>query len=161
MIEFFKNLFNKKPSTIKEITGDLVKQAKDYDIIVHGCNCFCTMGSGIAPQIKKKWPEAYEVDKASVRGDRRKLGTITFTKNTKPIVINAYTQFNYGGPGRNLDYKAVRSCMKQIRFLFSRKKIAMPMIGAGLAGGNWSKIFGIIKQELEGEDVTIIKWDQG
>ena len=79
---------------IKEITGDLIADADNYDVIVHGANCFCTMKSGIAKQIIQHFPEAEKVDKSTVKGDRAKLGTITHTTATKPIVVNAYTQYN-------------------------------------------------------------------
>ena len=39
---------------MKTIKGDLIKLAQDgeFDVIVHGCNCMCTMSAGIAKQIK-------------------------------------------------------------------------------------------------------------
>ncbi|RYF46165.1 MAG: phosphatase, partial [Cytophagaceae bacterium] len=41
--------------------GDLVQKAKvgEFDVIVHGCNCFCQMGAGIAKTIKQVFPAAY------------------------------------------------------------------------------------------------------
>ena len=56
---------------IKFVTGDLLDKAEngDYDIIVHGCNCFCVMGSGIAAQIRERYPEAAEIDKQTLRGN--------------------------------------------------------------------------------------------
>ena len=38
---------------MKYIDGDLIRLAKQgtFDVIAHGCNCFCTMGAGIAPQM--------------------------------------------------------------------------------------------------------------
>ena len=59
--------------------GNLITLAKErhFDIIAHGCNCFCTMGSGIAPQIAKAFPEAYDVDQKTVKGDKKKLGVFT------------------------------------------------------------------------------------
>lgn len=38
---------------MKVITGNLIKLAinGDFDVIIHGCNCFCKMGAGIAKQI--------------------------------------------------------------------------------------------------------------
>ena len=32
------------------VKGDLIKSAKEgqFDVIIHGCNCFNTMGAGIA-----------------------------------------------------------------------------------------------------------------
>ena len=41
--------------SFKYKVGDLIEAAKSGEINVfgHGCNCFCTMGSGIAPLIKE------------------------------------------------------------------------------------------------------------
>ena len=65
---------------MKVIRGDLVQLALagKFDVIVHGCNCMCTMGAGIAKQIKQKFPEAYRVDCQTKKGDRSKLGTISY-----------------------------------------------------------------------------------
>jgi O-acetyl-ADP-ribose deacetylase (regulator of RNase III) len=41
---------------------------------------------------------------------------------------------------------------------FSGKTFGLPMIGAGLAGGDWDIIEGIIQEELNGEDVTVVKY---
>jgi len=38
-------------------------------------------------------------------------------------------------------------------------KFALPMIGAGLGGGNWQKIKGIIEDVFKQEDVTVIEYD--
>ncbi len=143
---------------IKEITGDLIADAANYDVIVHGANCFCTMKSGIAKQVVAVFPQARQADLATVKGDRGKLGTLSFTKNTIPVVVNAYTQFEYGTDKMNCDYEAVRSCMKELKQKFSGKKIGLPQIGAGLAGGDWTIIKQIITEELTGEDVTIVYW---
>ena len=52
--------------TIKYIKGDLVRDAeKDFDVIGHGCNCWCTMGAGIALGVKRKWRRAYDADTAT------------------------------------------------------------------------------------------------
>jgi O-acetyl-ADP-ribose deacetylase (regulator of RNase III) len=120
------------------------------------------MGSGIAPQIKAKFPEAYEVDCATTKGDVHKLGTITHTvKQTTPTVVNLYSQFGYGGRkmGKpDLNYDALRAGLKVVKQKFSGKTIGMPKIGAGLAGGDWDKIEKIIQEELIGEYVTIVNW---
>ncbi|HLP52717.1 MAG TPA: macro domain-containing protein [Chitinophagales bacterium] len=145
---------------IKEITGDLIGDAKHYDVIVHGANCFCTMKSGIAKQVIENFPEAQQVDNLTTKGDRKKLGTISHTKNTTPIVVNAYTQFEFGTDKMNCDYNAMRSCLKELKKTFGGKKIGMPQIGAGLAGGDWNIIKQIIHDELNDEDVTIVYWNK-
>lgn len=148
---------------IKYVDGDLLKLADEgnFDVIGHGANCFCVMGAGIAPQIKAKYPEAYEVDCKTTAGDLKKLGTITHTTNTVPTVVNIYSQFDTKGRkvGRvDLDYSALRSGLRELKNKFSGKRIGLPMIGAGLAGGDWSIIEKIIKEEMRGEYVTIVKY---
>lgn len=146
---------------IRYIDGDLVRDADKYDVIAHCCNCFCTMGSGIAPQIKHKFPKAYEADCKTIKGDEAKLGTISYTENTTPIVVNLYGQFDYTGrrSGKmDLDYDALRSALKAMRDKFTGKTFGMPMIGAGLAGGDWNVIEAIIEEEMRGEYVTIVRY---
>ena len=146
---------------IRYIDGDLVKESDNFDVIAQGCNCFCVMESGIAPQIKAKFPEAYAVDCATIKGDKSKLGTITHTLNTKPVVVNIYSQYDTKGrrEGKmDLDYDALRSGLKELKAKFSGKHIGLPMIGSGLAGGSWDIIEQIIEEEMRGEYVTIVRY---
>lgn len=144
---------------MKVIIGDLLKQKTDYDIIIHGCNCFSTMGAGIARQIKAEIPEAFQVDINSKLSPIEKLGGFTFTQNHKPTIVNAYTQYGFRGK-RDLEYAAVKSALRSINTKVTGKKIALPLIGAGLAGGNWEIIKKIIELELKDNDVTVIIWDR-
>ena len=75
------------------IRGDLIALAQDghFDVIVHGCNCQCTMGAGIAKAIKEAFPEALEADKGTTKGDRNKLGTLS----TASIASFRLTTFLY------------------------------------------------------------------
>ena len=149
---------------MKTITGDLLHLALDgrFDVIVHGCNCQCTMGKGIAASIKQQFPEAYAADLATPKGDRAKLGTISAAEVDRPparfTVVNAYTQFHYRGPGVRADYDALRAAFAAIKRQFTGRRIAYPKIGAGLARGDWSVISRIIDDELAGEDHTLVEF---
>jgi O-acetyl-ADP-ribose deacetylase (regulator of RNase III) len=148
---------------IRYVDGDLLKLADEnnFDVIAHGCNCFCVMGAGIAPQIKAKYPEAYAVDCETTAGDEKKLGTITHTKNTTPIVVNIYSQYDTKGRRQgkmDLDYDALRSGIKAMKEKFSGKRFGLPQIGSGLAGGDWTIIEKIIEEEMRGEYVTIVNY---
>ena len=149
---------------MKTMTGDFVHLAKsgEFVLIVHGCNCFCTMGAGVAKGIKAAFRAASKADLATARGDRTKLGTCTFGKiersRTSLVVVNAYTQFDYRGSGPKLDYEATRSCFRWIKQQHSGKRIGLPKIGAGLAGGDWARIAAVIEEELAGEDVTLVEF---
>jgi O-acetyl-ADP-ribose deacetylase (regulator of RNase III) len=149
---------------MKTISGDLIQLAENghFDVIAHGCNCFCTMGAGIAKAVKEIFPAAFEADKATQRGDRAKLGTCSFAEialgSSSLVVVNAYTQFDWLGRGPKVDYAAVRSCMGWIKRHYSGRRIGLPRIGAGLAGGDWPTIAAIIEEELSGEDVILVEF---
>ena len=106
---------------MKIIKGDLIQLALKgkFDVIIHGCNCFCTMGAGIAKGIKSEFPEAYEADLKTEKGNKDKLGTysnaITERNGYKIIIINAYTQHHYKGRRMKADYEAIRSVFKKIK----------------------------------------------
>jgi O-acetyl-ADP-ribose deacetylase (regulator of RNase III) len=149
---------------MKVIKGDLIKLALDgrFDVIVHGCNCHCTMGAGIAKSIKEIFPEAYAADLTTTKGSREKLGSIsatTITRDGKQLaIVNGYTQFNWRGPGVLVDYAAVRTVMKHVKARFPERRIGYPKIGAGLAKGDWTLIAQIIDAELEEEDHTLVEY---
>jgi O-acetyl-ADP-ribose deacetylase (regulator of RNase III) len=144
---------------MKVVKGDLIKLAiaGEFDVIVHGCNCFCTMGAGIAATIKKIFPEAYTADRKSEYASKEKLGTYTSATIKYLTIVNAYTQYDFKGR-RNADYDAIRNVFKLIKQDFPGKKIGYPLIGAGLAGGDWNIISQIINEELEGEDHTLVEY---
>lgn len=147
--------------TIKYIDGDLVRDSNQYDVILHGANCFCVMGAGIALQIKAKFPEAYAVDCTTKKGDKSKLGTISYTTNTTPIVVNCYSQYDFRGRSigvMDCDYGAIKTALQAVKKNFTGKKIGMPKIGSQLAGGDWDVIVRIVEEVLAGEDVTVITW---
>jgi len=146
------------------VQGDLLQLALAgrFDVIVHGCNCQCAMGKGIALSIKNKFPEAYDADLKTTKGDRDKLGTITVAQiqraSARFAVVNAYTQFHYRGDGVLADYDAIRSAFKHLKQQFGGHRIGYPKIGAGLAKGDWATIAAIIDEELAGEDHTLVEF---
>ena len=147
---------------MKTVEGDLIEMALEgkFDCIAHGCNCFNTMGRGIALLIKKHFPEAWQADQATKKGDISKLGIFTFaySKRYDLFVINVYSQYKYWGTKVKVDYKAIESSMRLINKYFRGRTIGLPMLGAGLAGGDWAIISKIIEKELANMDVTIVEW---
>lgn len=137
--------------------GEIVKNVSRDNpnkniVLVHGCNCHNNMGAGIALRIKNLWPQAYSADCLSNRGDVNKLGTYTLAV-VEPnfVVVNLYTQYNYGGAKVNLSYEALESGLRlmvdnvnsdSVIFLLPAK------IGCGLAGGDIKLTQPIIEKEL-------------
>lgn len=162
----------------KEIKGDLIELALqgNFDVITHGCNCFCTMGAGIAPKMAKAFEcNNYRLEEKRYKADINKLGCIDFSKfelidnnypNTKSLyVINSYTQYGFGSNHLNgtktpLDYEALTLCMRKINHKFKGKHIGLPRIGCGLAGGDWNMVKSIIQKELRNCDVTVVIYNK-
>lgn len=158
---------------MKEITGNLLDIQEG--IIVHGCNCQGVMGSGIARQIKDKWPTVYigykyEFDKTGLMlGDIQvfssNLGIDNFNLPiweysklpSKLIIVNAMTQ-KYYGSGLQVNYDAISACFYRIKILADTVDLPIyfPKIGAGLGGGDWSIISQRIDQALQEREGTVV-----
>jgi O-acetyl-ADP-ribose deacetylase (regulator of RNase III) len=157
-------------NTIKYIKGNLLDELNNYDIIIHGCNCFCVMGAGIAKQISNKYPEVLLIDKQTIKGDINKLGNYSEYKAGKFSIINGYSQYSYGLYEPNSDKsKTERIRLNAIEKLFinlkkdfgnKNLKFLFPLIGSGLAGGDSFIINNTINKIMKNEDLTCIIWDK-
>lgn len=143
---------------IKYVEGSLIDASEKY--ILHGCNAQGVMGAGVAKLIRAKWPSAYLAYKASKQHNGMRLGVITFAScSDGTVVFNGITQESYGWDSavQYVDYWAVREVMQGMNFLAQSlddyvdrvgvPSIAMPMIGAGLGGGDWDVISAIVEEE--------------
>jgi len=136
---------------MREIQGNLIDLAKrgEFDVIVHGCNCFHIMGGGIAKPIREQFPAAYGSDCCTIRGSIHKLGSFSFAHIPmyKLTVVNAYTQYH---PGHDFRLQAYKDAMKQISIVFSQLRIGMPLIGCGIAGADWKDLRPILADIFDG-----------
>lgn len=141
---------------------DLAEQGK-FNVIVHGCNCFHVMGAGIAKEIRGRYPDVCVADvQHSAKGDKSKLGKYSYAVVQGPApyywrfaIVNAYTQYGYG-KGLQVSYNAVQQVFRSIKKGFPGARIGYPLIGAGLAGGDWNVIQTIINTELYGLDHSVV-----
>lgn len=113
---------------MKYVKGNLLDLAEQgqFDIVVHGANCQNTMNSGIAKEIRERFPKAYLADQVTEKADIDKMGCFTQayidgvryehplkdfgfdefeaderTEGARKIrysftILNAYTQYTYG-----------------------------------------------------------------
>jgi len=148
--------------------GDLLDA--DEIAIVHGCNAQGVMGSGVAKQIRERFPEAYTTYLAMKEYGGMKLGGVSFASfhdvddNPTKYVFNAITQEFYG---RNpnivyVSYDAIGEAFSLINDFckeYNIKEIAMPKIGAGLANGDWDRIKSIIEFECSDVKPIVYLWE--
>jgi O-acetyl-ADP-ribose deacetylase (regulator of RNase III) len=125
-------------SMLKHTKGNLLDlaEAGEFDIVVQGCNCFNTMGGGIAREIAERYPMAAIVDDETEKGDFNKLGNYTTAFTGKFLIVNAYTQYNMSQGTDVFEYSAFDLICQKLHKEFGTKRIGLPYIGMGLAGGD-------------------------
>lgn len=157
---------------LKHATGNLIDMAEQglFDVIVHGCNCLNTMGSGIALEIRTRYPGAYEADTLATeqwKNPVAKLGNFstyaTIGKGKPFIIVNAYTQVNFAPRGvDHFEYESFSLILRKLRAL-GPVRFGFPYIGMGLAGGNESRIIAMIEKfahdvHNDGGSVTLVRF---
>lgn len=145
---------------ITYVKGNLLDSNCDY--ICHQVNCQGVMGSGIAKQIRERWPEVYEEYMAyckycnkhglSMLGHNVDVPVDDYEKR----VVNMFSQDNCGYDGkRYTSYDAFCNCLFDIRKLVRGGTIGFPKnIGCGLGGGNWKVVSALI-EEILGKDYEV------
>lgn len=148
--------------------GNLLDAPVDY--ICHQVNCQGRMGSGIAKQIRERWPVVYDEYHAKFQEMEDEISKMCggfeyqldvsevllghmqiVPVNDKQSVINMFAQQYYGYDGlRYTSYDAFWSCLgKILEEVPKGSKIGFPWkIGCGLGGANWEVIMTMIEQVL-------------
>lgn len=151
---------------VKYVKGDLLETHCDY--ICHQVNCQGVMGSGIAKQIREKWPEVFDeyIRRCNAAPSDNPsfwlLGTPQYVIVGDICVINMFSQKDYGYDQRRYtSYDAFWECLVDIACTTSvGKSIGFPKnIGCGLGGGDWNIISTMIEDVL-GKDFDVYIYER-
>lgn len=142
---------------IERHRGDMLSVQRG--LLVHGCNAQGVMGSGVALAIRRRYPGAFTAYSNQAERLGLHLGDVIFHvvklgHDGEPslVVANAVTQQYYGRePDRlYLSYDALSACFQKVAAYARRHGLPVhfPLIGCGLAGGDWAKVAPRIEAEL-------------
>jgi O-acetyl-ADP-ribose deacetylase (regulator of RNase III) len=135
----------------------------------HVCNCQGVMQSGIALQVKEKYPEVYVAYKEAEKLHKEvfqirglKLGTISSAKilnYDSKFGYNLHAQEFYGyGGKRYLSYEAIYTGLEFVRDDMSRRSlrtILFPFnMGCDRAGGDWNVVEAMIESVFKGTEIN-------
>lgn len=147
---------------IKIVKGDLLKS--NVDIIVHQVNCQGKMGSGLAKQIRDRFPEVYKdyVNFCRQKYDGKLLGEALFCFDffSNKTIVNLFAQDKYGyDKKRYTDYEAMYSCLETFsKIVEDGKSIGIPYnMGCDRGGADWDIVYLMIQKTLGDKNVTIYK----
>jgi hypothetical protein len=146
---------------IQYVEGDLVEMIKsgECDAAAHGCNCFHTMGAGIARALKDLTEcDTLAADMETPYGDINKLGSFSIgyytTAEKKIPIYNLYTQYTMASPGCVAVHwdSVFEGLIKVVSAMRSGSTLAIPYIGCGLAGGEEQDFIDVVESLNEFED---------
>lgn len=166
---------------IRVVDGDIFH--RDADAILHQVNCQGVMGSGVAKQVREKFPTVFKYYKARCDEDKRfkeqsgsvkssllGLAQVCYKEDypvddvkDKQVIINLFAQDRYGYDGNcYTDYEALRKCLKTVNKQFSGKRVAIPyLMACHRGGGDWKTVYQMIVDELADCDVTLYRYTAG
>lgn len=145
---------------IKHINCDIFESGAD--IILHQVNCQGIMGSGIAKQVREKYPNVYARYRQlceEMKDNRAELlGKTQFVRTSEDCyIVNLFAQENFGYSGKcYTDYNALRKCLERVRSRCWGVTIAIPyLMGCYRGGGRWDVVYSMI-QEIFGDNHTVL-----
>ena len=146
---------------IKHIKGDIFEQ--NADVICHQVNCQGVMGSGVAKQVREKYPWVYATYKRfcdnSIKSGREMLGKCqeVFIDENR-VIVNVFAQDNYGYDEKcYTNYEVLQDCFGIINERYKGKTIAIPyLMGCHRGGGDWNVVIKLIESIFENSETTLL-----
>lgn len=147
------------------VQGDIF--STHLNAIAHGVNCQGVMGAGIALEVKRRYPEAYNGYVRYLNRIDPFQHTAIGTMHPYPVpgtnlhILNCFTQVDTAKQRGEvaISYQAIFTSFS-VAGLYCKengiKELAIPQVGAGLGGGNWKIIYQLIANALAFYGVTPI-----
>ncbi len=137
-------------------TGNLFDE--DAEALVNAVNCVGVMGRGIALQFKRAFPSNFTAYLAECRRGEMKPGRVFVYETGSGLppryIINFPSKRHWRGKSRIEDIESgLRSLVNEIRDRDIRS-VAIPPLGSGLGGLDWSMVRARILEAFEDLDHT-------
>jgi len=154
---------------IKYLVGDATEPVinrTEPKIICHVCNDIGGWGRGFVLAISKKWenPEKEYRKWAEEEYPNFELGQVQVVEVEQDLfVANMIAQHGVQWIGSipPIRYDRVRQCLTKLAVIAKKlnASIHCPRFGAGLAGGTWKVIEGLIEETIIKENIEVFVYD--
>jgi len=141
-------------------TGDILRD--DAEALVNTVNCVGVMGRGIALQFKNLFPENFKAYAVGCKKEVVKPGSMFIYDTgefTNPkYIVNFPTKRHWRGKSRMEDIDSGLEALVEDLKRLDIKSIAIPPLGSGLGGLNWTQVRSRIEHylgNLEGIEVRV------
>ena len=149
---------------IERKTGDIF--AEDVEALVNSVNCVGVMGRGIALQFKNKFPANFRAYVDACKRDEIQPGRM-FVFETGQLagpryIVNFPTKRHWRGKSRMEDIEVGLEALAQEIKQRNIRSIALPPLGSGLGGLDWSTVRSRIEATLQQfDDLRVIVFEPG
>ena len=136
---------------IRHATGNLLQT--DAEALVNTVNCDGFMGKGIALQFKQAWPENFDAYAKACRAKEVRPGHMLVWESGRMVnpryIINFPTKRHWREKSRLEDIRdGLRALVVDVQRL-GIKSIAVPPLGCGNGGLDWSEVRPLIESAFE------------
>lgn len=129
----------------------------EAEALVNTVNTVGVMGKGIALQFKQAFPDNFKAYEAACRHDEIRLGKMfvyhTGKLHSPRLIINFPTKRHWKGKSKIQDVADGLSDLVQVIRSENIRSIAIPPLGCGNGGLNWSEVKLLIERAIKGLDV--------
>lgn len=140
----------------KEVTGDILSpnsNPQEAVAVCHQVNCEGLMGAGLALQVRRLFPRAFDAYRNCCDElGRSCLGMTQCYVALEPynyVLVNLFGQEGYGKYVQRTDYAAVEKALGSVNKMFRNCTVRIPYhMGCGLGGGDWNIVLSLVESTL-------------
>lgn len=136
---------------IEYTQGDILQA--DVEALTNTVNCVGAMGRGIALQFKKAFPKNFNAYAVACKKEELQPGRMFIFETgqlTNPrYIINFPTKRHWRGASRIQDIDSGLKALVETINQYNIQSIAIPPLGSGLGGLNWSEVKPRIEEALQ------------
>ena len=152
---------------VKIVDGNIFDSSAN--IICHQVNCQGVMGSGVAAEVKKRYPNVFDAYRYDYLNGNLKLGYVCFaTAKLDQVIANMCGQDNFGYNGAMYTrYDALQKCLDKVKEYATyeydiKPVIAFPyLMSCYRGGGDWNIVSKMIEDTFCDFDVEIWRFNNG
>ena len=120
------------------VRGDLFQSTAQA--IVNPVNCVGVMGKGLALQFKKAYPANFRAYAAACKNREVQPGKLLVFQESGRIIVNLPTKRHWRDSSRIEDIESGLAALADFLGEASVRSVAIPALGAGLGGLDWSEV---------------------
>lgn len=117
-------------------------------VLVNPVNAVGVMGKGLALEFKRRYPENFKNYRARCANNNLAAGGVFIFRDSGQLILNAATKFHWRSRSEISD---IESCLRNIAKFAAHPKLtslAIPALGCGLGGLQWSDVRPLIEKYL-------------